>query len=93
MLGGFSEIVTNMQDMFVSLVRDRRDMDGASLRKVSDGRIFTGSQALNNGLIDAIGGEAAAVTCLKQKIFKKTCLSYRLRCAKRAGWCARYLKT
>ncbi|MBN07270.1 MAG: signal peptide peptidase SppA [Rhodospirillaceae bacterium] len=61
------EIVTNMQDMFVSLVRDRRDMDDASLRKVSDGRIFTGGQALNNGLIDAIGGEAAAVTWLETK--------------------------
>ena len=50
------EIVTNMQEMFVSLVS-----------KVSDGRIFTGGQALNNGLIDAIGGEAAAVTWLETK--------------------------
>ncbi len=61
------EVVANMQDMFVGLVRDRRNMDDASLRKVSDGRIFTGSQALANGLIDAIGGEAAAVMWLETK--------------------------
>ncbi len=61
------EVVTNMQDMFVGLVRDRRNMDDASLRKVSDGRIFTGGQALTNGLIDAIGGEAAAVMWLETK--------------------------
>ena len=61
------EIVTSMQEMFVSLVRDRRDMDDASLRKVSDGRIFTGGQALTHGLIDSIGGEAAAVTWLETK--------------------------
>ena len=70
------EIVTNIQSMFVGLVRDRRGMDDASLRKLSDGRIFTGGQALTNGLIDAIGGEAAAITWLEtKKIFKKTCLS------------------
>ena len=62
--------------MFVGLVRDRRGMDDASLSELSDGRIFTGGQALTNGLIDAIGGEAAAVRGLRQKeIFKKTCLS------------------
>ena len=59
------EIIADMQDMFVGLVRDRRDMDDASVRKVSDGRIFTGRQALTNGLIDAIGGEARAVTWLE----------------------------
>ena len=37
------------------------------MRKVSDGRIFTGGQALNYGLIDAIGGEAGAVMWLETK--------------------------
>ena len=59
------EVIANMQDMFVGLVRDRRDMDDARVREVSDGRIFTGRQALTNGLIDAIGGEAGAVTWLE----------------------------
>ena len=61
------EVIENMQDMFVGLVRARRDMDDAKVRKVSDGRIFTGRQALNHGLIDAIGGEAGAVTWLETK--------------------------
>ncbi|MAI10064.1 MAG: signal peptide peptidase SppA [Rhodospirillaceae bacterium TMED167] len=59
------EIIADMQDMFVGLVKDRRELDDASLRKVSDGRIFTGRQALSNGLIDAIGGEVGAVTWLE----------------------------
>ena len=59
------EIIADMQDMFVGLVRVRRAMEIDSVRKVSNGRIFTGRQALTYGLIDAIGGEAGAVTWLE----------------------------
>ncbi len=59
------EIIADMQDMFVGLVRVRRGMEIDSVRKVSNGRIFTGRQALTYGLIDAIGGEAGAVTWLE----------------------------
>ncbi|HSR55634.1 MAG TPA: signal peptide peptidase SppA, partial [Alphaproteobacteria bacterium] len=34
--------------------------DTAKARELGDGRIFTGAQALDNGLIDAVGGEIAA---------------------------------
>ena len=56
-----------MQDMinasyvwFIGLVVDRRGMDEETARTLGDGRVFTGWQALENGLVDAIGGEEVA---------------------------------
>lgn len=45
---------------FKNLVSDRRGLSGAKLDQVSDGRAFTGRQALDLGLIDQIGGEVEA---------------------------------
>jgi len=41
---------------FRDLVGARRGLSGAALDAVADGRVFTGRQALEAGLIDAIGG-------------------------------------
>jgi protease-4 len=45
---------------FKGLVGERRTLSGAALETVSDGRVFTGRQALALGLIDAIGDETVA---------------------------------
>ncbi len=45
---------------FKNLVAERRNLSGEKLDQVSDGRAFTGHQALGLGLIDEIGGEAQA---------------------------------
>lgn len=45
---------------FKGIVSDRRGLSGARLDQVSDGRAFTGRQALDLGLIDQIGGEDEA---------------------------------
>ncbi|BCJ92128.1 protease [Terrihabitans soli] len=45
---------------FKALVSERRNITGAKLDQVSDGRAFTGRQALDLGLIDQIGGEEEA---------------------------------
>ena len=42
--------------MFSCIDADRRSLDAAALTKVADGRVFTGRQALKNGLIDQLGG-------------------------------------
>ncbi len=47
-------------DWFLDLVMDRRGLEEERARTLSDGRIYTGFQALENGLVDAIGGEEAA---------------------------------
>lgn len=51
-------------DWFVGLVVARRNLEEEKARTLSDGRVYTGWQALENGLIDAIGGENVARTWL-----------------------------
>lgn len=41
---------------FLELVGERRDMEVDAVDKVAQGRVWTGNQALNNGLIDELGG-------------------------------------
>lgn len=53
-------VVMDMHAMFVDMVALRRSKTVEETLKVSDGRVFTGRQALKLGLIDAIGGEDAA---------------------------------
>ena len=57
-------IVDASFDWFVGLVVERRKLEEANARILSDGRVYTGWQALENGLIDAIGGEDVARTWL-----------------------------
>jgi len=53
-------VIEDMHDIFVGLVTDRRSLDREEARKLADGRVFTGRQALQVGLIDAIGDERDA---------------------------------
>lgn len=46
---------------FLSLVRDRRGIEPASVAGLVEGRIYSGRQALEHKLVDEIGGEAEAV--------------------------------
>jgi len=50
---------------FKALVGERRKLEGEALDKVTDGRVFTGRQAVDLKLIDAIGGEREAVAWLE----------------------------
>ena len=60
-------IVKDSYDWFKTLVRDRRSLDPALLQKVSDGRVFTGRQAVELKLIDALGDEQAAIDWLAKE--------------------------
>lgn len=53
-------VVDEMYEMFVEIVRVRRDLSDQELRDVADGRVFTGRTAVANRLVDAIGGEREA---------------------------------
>jgi protease-4 len=59
-------LIMNMYDSFVAMVGERRHLGKAELAPLADGRAFTGLQAVSNGLIDAIGGEAEARQWLAQ---------------------------
>lgn len=63
-VAALQSIVDDTFDYFLGLVVSRRDMPEAKARSLADGRIFTGAQALEDGLIDEIGGEDAAVAWL-----------------------------
>ena len=58
-------MIRDSHDWFISLVADRRGMDMATARRLGDGRIYTGRQALAEKLVDAIGGEKAARSWLE----------------------------
>ena len=58
-------LVKDSFDWFKDLVRDRRDLNGESLAAVTDGRVFTGRQALSLKLIDALGSEQDAIAWLE----------------------------
>jgi protease-4 len=57
-------LVKDSYAWFRGLVQARRGMDEAQLEKVADGRVFTGRQAVELKLIDALGDEKTAVEWL-----------------------------
>ena len=56
------EVVLDLYEFFVGIVIERRPLDAATVRALADGRVYSGRQAVANGLIDAIGGEDDAVS-------------------------------
>jgi len=57
-------LVASNFDWFRRVVAERRNLSGDALQTVTDGRIFTGQQALDLKLIDEVGGEKQAVAWL-----------------------------
>jgi protease IV len=57
-------LVKDSYAWFRGLVKERRGMDDALLEKVSDGRVFTGHQAIDLKLVDELGDEKAAIAWL-----------------------------
>jgi protease IV len=57
-------VVNDTYGWFKGLVKERRGYDDTTLATVSDGRIFTGGQALDLKLVDAIGDEKDAIDWL-----------------------------
>ena len=53
-------VVGDLHEQFIGLVAAGRRMPPDRVRPLADGRVFTGRQALELGLIDAIGGEPEA---------------------------------
>jgi protease-4 len=60
-------LVAESYAWFRGLVGERRGLDGAALDAVANGGVFTGRLALENGLIDEIGGERVALEWLESR--------------------------
>ena len=60
-------VVMDSYAWFKGLVQERRRMDDEALARVSDGRVFTGRQAITLRLVDALGDEKTAVAWLAKE--------------------------
>lgn len=60
-------IIDEMYDDFVQVIVDGRGMDEAKVRKVGDGRIYTGRQAQDVGLVDEVGTFDDALEALQDE--------------------------
>lgn len=52
---------------FVAKVADGREMTEEAVEKIAQGRVWTGADGLENGLVDAIGGLDAAIEVAREK--------------------------
>jgi len=51
----FQSLINNMYDQFVSTVASGRKLGEAAVRKLADGRVYTGQEAKASGLVDDLG--------------------------------------
>jgi protease-4 len=58
-------VVDDMYDLFLDLLAERRGLEPSAAAQLADGRVFTGRQAVANGLVDDIGGEQEALAWLE----------------------------
>ena len=61
-------MVDTMFDEFVKVVAEGRNMSEEEVRKLADGRVYLGSDAIDNGLVDEIGYFDDALADLKEEI-------------------------
>lgn len=57
----FQGLVDSAFDRFVKIVSEGRGISEREVRKLADGRVYDGSQALANGLVDKIGNLDSAI--------------------------------
>jgi protease IV len=60
-------IIKDSYAWFKNLVQDRRHLSDSELQTVSDGRVFTGHQAIDLKLIDELGDERTALAWLAKE--------------------------
>jgi protease IV len=60
-------LVLESYDWFKGMVKTRRGMDDTQLAVVTDGRVFSGRQAVSLRLIDEVGGEREALAWLERE--------------------------
>jgi protease-4 len=60
-------IVRDAFEWFKGMVRDRRHLEEPLLARASDGRVFTGRQALELKLVDELGDEKSALAWLEKE--------------------------
>ncbi|MFH1428774.1 MAG: signal peptide peptidase SppA [Candidatus Margulisiibacteriota bacterium] len=62
----FENVMQKTYDQFILAVAKGRDIPETEVRKLAEGRLYTGSQAVQNGLVDEMGNFSWAVTVAKK---------------------------
>jgi protease-4 len=62
----FQSLIDNIYAQFVSAVAKSRDIDEDEVRKLADGRVFTGQEAKEKNLIDELGTHQDAIAAAAQ---------------------------
>jgi protease-4 len=57
----FQSGVESVYEKFIELVSNGRGLDQFSTQTIAQGKIWTGTQAINNGLVDQLGGLSQAI--------------------------------
>lgn len=60
-------VVDALHAQFVELVAQEQDLSEDRVRQLADGRVYTGRQASQNGLVDQLGGHPAAEEWLREE--------------------------
>ncbi|MFW6177665.1 MAG: signal peptide peptidase SppA [Desulfohalobiaceae bacterium] len=63
----FQEIVDELSSQFIQVVAQSRDLELEKVKELADGRAFTGTQAMEAGLVDELGGMQEALRLLREK--------------------------
>lgn len=63
----FAKMMAEIYNLFTGRVAKSRGMTQAAVDRIGRGRVFTGEQAKQNGLVDRIGGLLDAVAAVKEK--------------------------
>lgn len=61
-------IVDEYYDEFVDVIAQGRDMEEDRVRELGDGRIYTGRQALEEGLVDDLGSLEDAISAMREEL-------------------------
>ena len=72
-------IVDEYYDRFVTIVAEGRGIERDKLLEIADGRIFSGKQAQNNGLVDELGDFNVAIAAAEEEasISNATVIEYK----------------
>ncbi len=61
------EFIFHVYDLFIKRVAESRAMQPGAVKEIGGGKVWTGEQALSNGLVDELGGLETALAKLRQK--------------------------
>jgi len=67
MANALNQIMEQGYTAFINRVAEGRKLPAEAVKKIAEGRVWAGQHAVQNGLIDKLGGLEAAIASAAQK--------------------------